>query len=450
MLELLTANKPAHWPEELPPRSYLHNLEPQGFDGATREDLRSYFVRLCIEVNLAPWSVALNLVAPLVATRRAVNARTFANDWRTSSMCGLGQTAADWSRALNQLTARDDLQLLTLLHVRHVLSDFLLPSKKARYCPQCYASDIGGGSACYNRLLWTFDAVRACPLHGVRLMEGCACGLPLGTGRRYLQLGRCSHCACNLSTCISQPADARDVDAAQRVAEFLDVARYFSELKPQKGGIAQFLNHAVATLAGGASAHFAAAVGASKSSMHGWQNGAVVPSFPIILRLAQYCDVGVADVLLGNQRVMTPIKEFRMERTPVTSRATGTPLPSSAEVSKELEALLAGGGAACVSRAANALGVSDKFLRNRFPDAVRKIADTGRRLRRSAAEARRAGRRDAFLEGHRQLVLSGARASRRAVLRKLQEDGIRLGRNEASQLHRLAVARSAANVESTN
>ncbi len=438
MLELLMANRPTDWPEEFPPRSYLHNLEPRGFDGATREDLRSYFVRLCIEVNLPPWSVALKLVAPLVSARRAINARTFANDWRTSSMCGLSQTAVDWSRALNQLTARDDLQLLTLLHVHPVLSVFLLSSKRVRYCPQCYASDIGGGGACYNRLLWTVDAVRACPLHRVRLMESCTCGLPSGAGRNYLHLGRCSYCAHDLSTCISKPADAREVDAARRVAEFLDAALYFSELQPQKGGVAQFLNHAIATLASGASAHFATAVGASKSSMHGWQNGGVVPSFPVLLRLAQYCDVGIADILLGNRSVMTPIQAFRMERKPTISRTTGTRPPSHAEVSKKLEELVAAGEADCVSRTASTIGVSDKFLRKQFPEVVQKIADTGRSLRSSAAEARRARRRNAFLQEHRRLTLTGARPSRRAVLRKLREDGIRIGRVEASNFHRLA------------
>jgi len=438
--KLLQLNRPAGWPEELPPRSYLYNLEPLGFNGATREDLRSYFQRLCIELNLAPWSVANNLISPLVASWRKFNPRSFVDDWHKSSMCGRGQTAADWSRALNLLTAREDLQLLTLLHVQDLLSDFLLPSRNARYCPQCYADDIAGETDCYNRLLWTIDVARACPVHEVTLLEGCSCSLSSNTGRKIFVPGRCPHCAQDLSVLYRHPAHARDTDAARRVAELLDAALYFSDLKPNHGGVAQFLNHAIATLANGVSAHFAAAVGVSKSSMHGWQNGRVVPSFPVILRIAQYCDVGIADVLLGNKRVMTPIEEFSVGRAPLISRATRSSPPCYVAVSKELEELMARGEAIYVSETAKAVGVSDKFLRRRFPEAVQRIVQNGRHVQKSAAEARRVARRHAYFRKHEELVRAGKRGSRREVLRELKADGLRMGRHEAGVVHRLATA----------
>jgi len=441
MLErLLQMNRPAGWPEEFPPRSLLYNLEPKGFNGATREDLRSYFQRVCIAQNLPPWSVANNVVAPIVASWREFNCRSFVDDWHTGSMCGRGQTAADWSQALNLLTAREDLQLLTLLHVKDLLSDFLLSAKGTRYCPQCYADDVAGGTDCYNRLLWTLDVVRACPVHEVTLLEGCSCGLSSMTGRKVFVPGRCPHCARDFSVLERQQANARDTDAARRVAELLDAAFYFQALKPCPGGVTQFLNHAVSSLANGVSAHLAAAIGVSKSSMHGWQNGKVVPSFPVIVRVAQYCDVAIADVLLGNARVMTPNQEFLMERTLLTSRTTRCSPPSYDAVSTKLVELMARGEAIHVSETAKAVGVSDKFLRKHYPEAVQRIVRDGRRQKKSAAEARQLARRHAYLKKHKELVRAGKSGSRREVLLELTAAGVRMGRQEAGAVHQLAMA----------
>jgi len=441
MLEtLLEMNRPAGWPEEFPPRSVLYNLEPMGFNGATREDLRSYFQRLCIELNLPPWSVANSLVAPIVAAWREFNSRSFVDDWFTSSMCGRAQTAADWSQALNLLTAREDLQLLTLLHVQDLLSDFLLAAKCARYCPQCYTDDVAGGTDCYNRLLWTLDVVRACPLHEVTLLEGCSCGLSSSTGRKVFVPGRCPHCARDFSVLERHQANPRDIDAARRVAELLDAALYFETLRPKAGGVAQFLNHAVATVASGVSAHFAAAVGVSKSSMHGWQNGRVVPSFPVVVRVAQYCDVPIADVLLGNRSVMAPNEEFSLERTLLISRTLRSSPPSYDAVSTKLDDLIARGEAVHVSETAKAVGVSDKFLRKRFPEAVQRIVRDGRRQKKSAAEARQLARRHAYLKMHKELVRAGKSGSRREVVRGLTAAGVRMSRQEAGAVHRLAIA----------
>jgi len=445
MLELLESNKPAGWPEDLPARSYLYSLEPMGLNGATREDLRSYFQRLCVACNLAPWSVADKAVAPLVSSWRRLNTRSFVNDWFINAMSGFGQNAADWSRALNLLTGREDLQYLTLIHLQDLLSNFLLASKCGRYCPQCYAEDVSRETDCYNRLLWTFDIVKACPIHELELMEGCSCGKSRNTRRKCFVPGRCPYCAQNLSQGNSRRASSRDVDAARRVAELLDVAQFFEEILPEPGGVAQFLRHAIATLAQGVSAHLASALGVTKSSMHGWQNGHVVPSFPVVLRIAQYCNVGISDVLLGNELVMSPNEQFAMTRTAVVSRAKRGPIPCRETVSERLQDLITRGEAIHVNETARILGVSDKFLRERFPDAVETIVQNGRHLRRTAVEARAAARTHAYLRKRRELVAAGSRGSRREVVSGLRDDGIRMSFHEAGAVHRLALSAATSN-----
>jgi hypothetical protein len=160
-----TEEGPGGWPADFPPRSRLFSLTPFGFDGGTRENIVSFFRRTADAHGVLPRSLAHHVIIPLLEISSRVSADLMADECYCLELCGMSEKAERWVDILNQLTLRSDLQLLTLLPLRNLVSPYYLIEPARRFCPACYADDERAERPKYDRLLFLLCHKSSCAVY---------------------------------------------------------------------------------------------------------------------------------------------------------------------------------------------------------------------------------------------------------------------------------------------
>jgi hypothetical protein len=121
------------------------------------------------------WTLTNTIIGPAAEILLQVSGARMARDIDRAgynfNASSLTEQAYQWAHTLNHLTHRNNLQLCTLLPLKNLVSGFVLLSEKQRFCPAGYADDAVAGRGFYDRLLWSIDAVKACPLHRLQLVN---------------------------------------------------------------------------------------------------------------------------------------------------------------------------------------------------------------------------------------------------------------------------------------
>ena len=197
------------WPliiPEIPPRSRLYHLPPQGIGTPYTESLTSYMARLALNHHLRPWQLYVSELVPLIQdyeyllrrdTPKKSIKQTFLTQRATPSnlsvINGLKHISEVIVTAMEKLTQRDDLRWLTLVSWFNVIDYLESPLKKyCAWCPHCYQLWQQQGAVIYIPLLWLLKPVKFCPHHQILLRNQCPyC-------RNYMlnfcQPGYCSYC----------------------------------------------------------------------------------------------------------------------------------------------------------------------------------------------------------------------------------------------------------------
>jgi hypothetical protein len=439
---------PGGWPEDAPPRSILASLAPYGCSGEDRESLGSYLNRLCEEHEMTRWSLTTVIVGPTAEELFHVSSDRMGRDIGRAAynlnISGLTEQANHWAQTLNYLTLRNNLQLCTLLPLKNLVSNFVLLSKKGRFCPGCYENDVRLGRDCYERLLWSIAAVEACPLHRFRLVNS-----PQAKKRRtskrengtFTQEPSTQYKIAGPPTHVA--ASELEVETSRLIAELLDDAVYFSEAGYSATAQSIFLTHAISLLFDGVSAHFAAHLGISKSQVHGWIKGGVQMSFPRLVQTAYCCGCAIADILLGNS-VMLSLRPASSDhqRPLIQPGGTGARRPQ-AELRAELDALIRSGRAINATEAARSLGISLKYLKRNFPQQQEWLVAHGHKLSESLRREATDSFNDLYLSEHNALHAAGIYPSRRRVLKRLEGEAIPGTYRRVQQAHLGAFAATA-------
>ncbi|VVD72627.1 hypothetical protein PAQ31011_00689 [Pandoraea aquatica] len=426
----------------IPTRAYFPDVAPLGVDGATRENLFSLVCRIALSHYVHPHAVAENKVWPIVKHMPGMGGSAFSHGWKEGTMSGFGPMAKAWVHGMNTLCVRDDLDRLTLLPLEAWLHGYRLGLCPGRHCPACVENDLSSPLGPYDRLLWTLPMVNACPIHEVRLLDYCACGRT--AARTYFTPGRCRHCDEPLAISPAEPADARSVDVARRVARLLDAASAFKHITPRHDRTAQFLSHAIKAHYGGKYCVFAREFDESKSNVHGWVNAKTTPSLPVLLKLSQFFDVPVEDTILGNkpdtcvQGLRTCAPEL-VER----QRRNASTIIDWAATRDSIESDLANPlSSRTLGEIATSLGIGMRTLRKELPELCDAVFQRTKTRIRNKAIVRVSVRRDHYLETHARLSrVAGRSVSRRKVLAAATE--CRYDRTEANQFQQKAVKRFA-------
>jgi TniQ len=334
--------------------------------------------------------------------------------------CGLSAKSEKWIDVLNQLTCRSDLQLLTLLPLKNVVSSYQLIHSTNRVCPKCYAEDECVGRAKYDRLLWTLCCVTACPKHRCKLVyEPRAKG---STPLPFTVPGISRIDGSSLAKLSSTKASKYEVELAGMVAELLeDMSRIGVQ---ETSLLSAFLAHAADVLFDGNAAALALHLGLSKSQVHGWMRQGILASLSGVARIAYSFECTMLDVLLGNKAKLRlrqgrklPHGLFRL------TRRVGYTTPHEI-LQASLSKFMKGHPDACAQDAANYLEVSPNFFRKNFTVENDALVVAGRLHKQQISQARRDAKDEVYKKWHSSLAKDGVYPSRRKVMKRLKEMGI--------------------------
>lgn len=429
---------PGGWPEDAPPRSTLYSLPPYGCSGEDRENLGSYISRLSSAHDMARWTLTKRIIGPAAEELFGVSADRMARDIGRAdysvNISSHTEQAHQWAHTLNALTLRNNLQLCTLLPLRQLVSGFKLLSSKRRVCPICFKNDAREGRDRYDRLLWSIDAVNACPSDWVRLVDFPKVERkPVFNGRTELPSAAVEAGLRSLESAAPIPASDYEVASSQLIAELLDDAVIFPNAGYTASAQSAFLTHAIDTLFNCKSAYLAAHLRVGKSQMHGWVKGKVQMSLPRLALLAYCCGCAIADILLGNKVMLSLRPAPKCQSPRLIARGRDGAKRSRDDLQRELNELTRARQVKNATEAAKQIGVSLKFLRKTFPTEHALLVQRGSELVKAIQNDASGTFDRAYLEEHKALCEARIYPARRRVLERMRGKVKTLGRRQDVQ-----------------
>jgi hypothetical protein len=267
------------------------------------------------------------------------------------------------------LTKRDDLHFLTHLPWEATIS-CNARSQHIKWCPHCLRNDP------YGRLLWTYQAVNACPIHKTMLESAChGCGT---VTNRNVKRPAWLFCGCgskHRNDPRSRAADADEVWHATQISELLAKAFEKPDIKinrlrevvqtkflPLFGDVDSMVRHC----------------GIPLISIYGYKGTFYRMTIPNLLAAARSTGLSLVDLLTA------PIDQLH----PRIGPATTTTVAPQQKISKEaLRSMVAKALSMMppeirtLGRVAKEVGVSADRIANNLPDIVKELA--GSRNRRA-------------------------------------------------------------------
>lgn len=234
------------------------------------------------------------------------------------------------------------------------------------YCPHCLAAGER-----YSRLLWDVQAVQACPVHQVRLIE-VGCGSPqelhLTVPQRVSSACDCSHCGAAGFTCnqVSPlPATEQEVWVATSVESMLAIP---TEERLTTERMLTGLRAVVTGFFDGKPVRAALDSGIARANVHYWLQGKFVPSLPGLLAICSRSGADLAGLLKGEY---VQVREPRPVATALQPKRQYRKAVFSHEVVRES---LLNEAQRPMPRSVAALavlhGTNHKRLRSLFPEEV--------------------------------------------------------------------------------
>jgi hypothetical protein len=181
---------------QLPDRSRLHHLEPVDIGTPYVECFTSYLSRLADAHHVTTKRLIHEEVQPHLPSTYG-GQRLSGSGIYTGARAfnSLGVMAKDWVNALEFLTRRSDLGLLTMLPWKEVFTSKGLLRFERAWCPRCYEEWRVKGDIVYDPLLWAINDITICLNHSRPLISVCPhCSRPLLHLDRQYRSGYCSRC----------------------------------------------------------------------------------------------------------------------------------------------------------------------------------------------------------------------------------------------------------------
>ena len=305
---------------DIPPRSRLYNLTPLGLDSSLVESLTSYICRLAYEHHIQVGTLIQYSIAPILGKQYIASgqSRSISSFLRYASpINGNGIMASDWMGALESLTLRADLALLTLLVGAKALSqrDLLQPFRQ--WCPMCYEVWRRQGAIIYEPLLWSINGITVCPEHCQHLERCCPhCSSSLPWLTWCSRPGYCSSCGRWLGRAVGKSqVEEKDRYIAETVGGFL--AR-IPQLSPaiSREYVIQSLRDLIAATTEGNIAAFSRSFRLPKTTLWELVQGYFPPSLPFLLQLCYQFRLSLLQFLSGIEQHTTPVASpFSQEQT---------------------------------------------------------------------------------------------------------------------------------------
>jgi transcriptional regulator with XRE-family HTH domain len=372
-------------------RSRLYALEPLGVNTPNLESLTSYMARLAGAHSVSLRTLMKQELLPQL--RRDYLSNPFGSldaFWLEAARAlnGTGILARDWAQALERLTLRTDLQLLTLLPWTAVLTQQRLLRSVRAWCPDCFAEWQTAGQPIYEPLLWNVKAIGVCLRHQRALLEQCPypdCHAALPVLASHLRPGYCSKCSrwLGVMTDLSNISQTNSqwhwqVWATEMIGELLSHNMDLT-ITPHLRNIPSLITAAREQDAPGSMQNLERRLQLSRRTLDTWHSGKQIPQLETLLRLCYCCKVSLYEVftLPSGTLHWGKLKIRPLPDIPNPYRNRRHPIPMDlVSIQQRLEDVLAQEEQPPPSMrtVAKRLNYSPRELREHFPELSRAIS----------------------------------------------------------------------------
>lgn len=381
----------------LMPCSRLFCIEPIGIGTPWVESLTGYVARIADAHQLSVSLLFGYELAPhadkeylrRAELRAKYPCRIFASAFRPQAraMNGLGIGASEWTHILQNLTLRNDLQYLTMLPWKGILSGEQLLRPMRAWCSACYRDWYAEDKTIYEPLLWAIKTVILCPCHNLPLRTNCNnCGSHLHPLASRSKPGFCSMCeqwlggAENMSQSGEGILKIEEIEKlswqSKSVGELLAVTLDTKSV-PSREKIIESLTLLVLKCKGKLSA-LAQLLKMNKTTVWQWKRGRNLPQFDLLLNFCCNLDMSVLDFLSG--QITTEWLDKNTEIPPAGGKLTiqaarkKKPL-NKTETQRALLSTLEEIPPPSLKKVASQLGRDGNTLRYQFPDLCKTIVE---------------------------------------------------------------------------
>lgn len=285
-------------------RSKYYNLTPIGIGTSIVESLTSYIARLGSAHHTCTGAVVNLAITPLLnkyyLTRIAKAGGT--GFYKSAhAVNGRGKMAEEFTQAIQVLTSRKDIKLLTMIQYQNVISDRGLLRSVRAWCPRCYQVMEDSGKV-YEMLIWAIKPVVCCQLHQCYLVEKCPhCGCKQNVLSRTHKNGYCARCANWLGMTVSDIKRPTDMElyTAQEIG---DLISHIPEAIPaiDSSGLLLSIKKMVENI-GLPVIH--EKTGIAKSSLTEWKQKESLPTLKNTVRLANLTGGSLYKFYLGRHQL---------------------------------------------------------------------------------------------------------------------------------------------------
>jgi hypothetical protein len=416
--------------------------------GSQRVALHSIFRIICEANQLAVQDVLNAFSVPILGVPKEQGRRLF--HYLQTVDAGSPQSTR-LIEFLEKTTGLDDLLSLTLRCGelwQYAGPPVMRTTQTRKWCPHCYFQDISSGLPPYDRLLWSIDLVRYCPVHNVRLASVCPGCHRTSANHPFKSdaSGFCPRCMTWLGN-RTLPSPATDDDqtrhgkwSAQAFTDILEVAPVArNEVLPR---ILCSLRKLTATYHAGKSAHLARQIGRNKSVVATWLAGGACPRWHALADIGYVYQQPLTLLLQGKvnitatQPLTLPNSVRHRQGNPRGSPVSREPAVVAAflnEVSAGLHPSISS-----VSAAAQRLTMDLREVYRLAPDAAKNASaalEARSVLHRAAQAARRSQARDSAI-GRVATVLASrdCKVTRRVVFDEMARQGYEVRWSESKEV----------------
>ena len=308
----------------VPPRSRLYGLGPCKVGTIWGECLSSYLNRLGWRHAVSPRDLVVQELLPFLNKTLSRQQLSIFSCSGAMNLNGNGTLAREWAAALEKLTTRSDLHLLTLSSWVGDLQTRRFLREKPAWCPACYAEWKEQELLLYEPLVWMLQTVTLCIKHKRTLEDHCPhCQKRQSFLKAAAMPGHCTQCNGWLGDRFSsegRPEVNEDVIAWQEwVMSSLEELHTTSMTSGALSWEPFFTNLATSFEARGEQSRLAELAGMARGQFALWLNRANTPSLESIFEFCYVCNVTPLQVLRGDlasiKQVIQAGKPYRPPRS---------------------------------------------------------------------------------------------------------------------------------------